>query len=246
MRQFGLIGYPLGHSFSEKYFSDKFEKEGITDCAFGTFSLPSIKDLPALLQQYPTMRGLNVTIPYKEQVLAYLDYKDPVVEKIGACNCIKIKDGKLHGYNTDVKGFRESLQQKLRPIHTKALILGTGGAAKAVAYALKQLQIEYLYVSRTAKDAVDHVITYSAVTPDILDAHPLIINATPVGMSPDENSAPPIKYDYLTPRHYLFDLIYNPAHTLFLQKGEEQGAIIQNGYDMLIIQADESWEIWNS
>ncbi len=246
MRQFGLIGYPLWHSFSKKYFTEKFKKENIIDALFEAYPIESINELPSLLKANPALRGLSVTIPYKQAVLAYLDSKDAVLNKINACNCIKIVDGQLHGYNTDVIGFHHSLLQKLQPAHSKALVLGTGGASKAVTYVLKQLHIEYIYVSRTAKEGIDHSIKYEDLTDDIISSHLLIINTTPLGMFPNEDAAPRIKYDLLTPQHYLFDLVYNPSKTLFLQKGEKKGAIIQNGYDMLTTQAEASWKIWNA
>jgi shikimate dehydrogenase len=242
MKYFGLIGYPLSHSFSKKYFTEKFEREGVQDCHYESFSLASITELPALLKRNPLLAGLNVTIPYKEQVLDYLDVKTGVVAATGACNCIKITGGKLTGYNTDVAGFKTALQKHLAPSHTRALILGTGGAAKAVEYVLSELGIAHKYVSR--KPTVNH-LSYEQVTDKILDEFTLIINATPLGMYPNITEAPAIPYHYLGGKHYLFDLIYNPEKTLFLKKGEEQGAAVQNGMDMLVVQAEESWRIWN-
>ncbi|HEY4151672.1 MAG TPA: shikimate dehydrogenase [Chitinophagaceae bacterium] len=243
MRQFGLIGYPLSHSFSQKFFTDKFEKEGLKDCRYEAYSIPAIAELPALLKKHPSLEGLNVTIPYKEQVIRYLSEQSPVVQEVGACNCIRIKEGKLVGYNTDVIGFEQSLSKHLQPHHKKALILGTGGAGKAVEYVLKKRGIRYRYVSR--KPSVNH-FSYEQVTPAILAEYTLIINTTPLGMYPNVTQAPPFPYNALTAKHYLFDAIYNPAKTLFLQRGEQHGAAIQNGLDMLIIQAEESWKIWNS
>jgi shikimate dehydrogenase len=185
---------------------------------------------------------LNVTIPYKEQVLTFLNERSVVVQEIEACNCIKIINGKLHGFNTDVIGFKNSLQPKLKPHHKKALILGTGGAAKAVKYALKELEIEYLLVSRR-KEFGD--LGYEDVDDEILKQYTLIINTTPLGMFPNMNDDPPIPYEFLTPQHFLFDLVYNPEKTKFLQHGEKQGAQIANGHEMLILQAEESWRIWN-
>ncbi len=189
------------------------------------------------------MKGLNVTIPYKEQVIPFLAEMDDTVQKIKACNCIKISDERLSGYNTDIIAFERSLKKDLKPYHTKALILGTGGAAKAVEFVLEELQIEYELVSR--KHSAQH-LSYEQITPAILAEHLLIINTTPLGMYPNIAEAPFIPYDALTIKHFLFDLIYNPAKTLFLEKGEEKGATIKNGYEMLVIQADESWRIWNS
>jgi len=242
MRQFGLIGYPLTHSFSKNFFTEKFEKENLTDCRYDTFSIPSIDDLPGVLKNNPELCGLNVTIPYKENVLSFLDEKTALVKKIKACNCIKIDNGKLSGHNTDAPAFEQSLKEKLQPHHTKALILGTGGAAKAVEYSLRQLNVSYKYVSRkpSAKS-----FSYEQLTEPLMQEYTLIINTTPLGMHPNIVEAPQIPYHSLTPRHYLFDLIYNPEKTLFLQKGEKQGAIIKNGYEMLVLQAEESWRIWN-
>lgn len=242
MRQFGLIGYPLTHSFSKKFFTEKFERENLTDCRYDTFSIPSIDDLPGVLKNNPELRGINVTIPYKENVLSFLDEKTALVKKIKACNCIKISDGKLSGHNTDAPAFERSLKEKLQPHHTKALILGTGGAAKAVEYSLRQLNISYKYVSRkpSAKS-----FSYEQLTEPLMQEYTLVINTTPLGMHPNIIEAPQIPYHALTSRHYLFDLIYNPEKTLFLQKGEKQGAVIKNGYEMLVFQAEESWRIWN-
>jgi shikimate dehydrogenase len=242
MRLFGLIGYPLSHSFSKKYFAEKFEKESIADCRYENFPIASIGEIPGLLKEHPNLEGLNVTIPYKEQVLPFLHSKNTIVEAINACNCITISNGKLRGHNTDVAGFEQSLEPLLRPYHKTALILGTGGASKAVEYVLHKKDIACHYVSRKAQPGF---FTYEQLTPALLADHHLIINTTPVGMYPSVNEAPPIPYEALTASHYLFDLVYNPAKTLFLQKGEERGAAIKNGEDMLLIQAEESWKIWN-
>jgi shikimate dehydrogenase len=244
MRLFGLIGFPLSHSFSQKFFTDKFRVEGIAGCAYENFPLENIDALRAVLEQYPHLAGLNVTIPYKEKVIPYLHHQSDVVKKIGACNCIKIVNGELHGYNTDVTGFEESLRPLLEGHHRKALVLGTGGAAKATHFVLEKLGIIFLEVSRNPSSG--RQISYEQLTPAVLNDHTLIINTTPVGMYPNEHDCPPLPYSDLTSRHYLFDLVYNPAKTLFLQKGEQQGAVIKNGSDMLVIQAEESWRIWNS
>ncbi len=243
MRKFGLIGYPLSHSFSQKYFTEKFSKENINDCSYQNFSIPAIQEISSVISSEPDLCGLNVTIPYKEQVIPFLDYKNDVVEQINACNCIKIIDGKLHGYNTDVVGFEISLMKKLKPFHTQALILGTGGASKAVAYVMKKLGIEYKLVSR--KSSSDKTIGYNDLTEDMTQSHQLIINTSPVGMYPNVNAYPEIHYQAITSQHYLFDLIYNPSKTAFLQKAEERGATIENGLEMLVLQAEESWRIWN-
>jgi shikimate dehydrogenase len=242
MRQFGLIGYPLSHSFSKKYFTGKFEREGLDDCEYESYPIASIAELPFLIENNPFLKGLNITIPYKEQVLSFLHSESAVVQKIRACNCIKIEQGRLFGHNTDVTGFELSLKKQLGNHHKQALILGTGGAAKAVEYVLAELGIQYVYVSRIASAKS---ISYADITPSLLATHTLIINTTPLGMYPAIEECPPIPYDYLTANHYLFDLIYNPAKTLFLKKGEERGAIIQNGLEMLAMQAEESWRIWN-
>ncbi len=242
-RLFGLIGYPLSHSFSKRYFSEKFQLEGFPDYEYELYPIPEIGSLPDLLKEHPILEGINVTIPYKEQVIPYLHELSPVVEEIGACNCIRIRNGKLTGFNTDVIGFEQTLSRKLMPHHRLALVLGTGGAAKAVHYVLRQKSISFLQIGRTQRG---EILDYSAVTPELLSKHTLIINTTPMGMYPHVDEAPDLPYESLTPEHYLYDLVYNPDKTLFLQKGEEQGAAIENGADMLVIQADASWDIWNS
>ncbi|MDP4261852.1 MAG: shikimate dehydrogenase [Bacteroidota bacterium] len=242
MRLFGLIGFPLSHSFSKKYFTEKFEKEGRNDCRYELFPIETIDGIKKLLDQHPALCGLNVTIPYKEQVLPYLDETDDIVKKIKACNCIHIKNNRLTGYNTDAGGFERSLKPQLKPRHKTALILGTGGAAKAVEFVLRKLGIGFKYVSR--KPSINNY-SYDQLTPAIMADHLLIINTTPLGMYPAIHEAPPIPYDALTSNHYLFDLVYNPEKSLFLKKGEERGSIIKNGYEMLVIQAEESWRIWN-
>jgi shikimate dehydrogenase len=241
MKLFGLIGYPLGHSFSKKYFTEKFEKQAL-HCRFENFAIEDINLLPDIIKQNPCLHGLCVTIPYKEKMLAYLDEMSPEVKAIGACNCIKIQNKKLYGYNTDAIGFEQSLKQKLLPQHTSALILGTGGAAKAIEYILKKLGIAYSLVSRTAKE---NMLTYQALTKDLISKTYLIINASPAGTFPNNNTFPPIPYEGITDKHFLFDLVYNPEKTIFLERGEEKGAAIQNGFDMLINQAEENWRIWN-
>ena len=242
MRAFGLIGFPLGHSFSKKYFGDKFEREGIAGNAYELFPLEQIDQLEDLLASNPDLVGLNVTIPYKEQVIPYLDSMSPVVEEIGACNCIHIQEGCLIGHNTDVIGFSRSFLPKLKPHHKQALILGTGGSSKAVAYTLKELGIPFLQVSRTP---VDGMIAYEEIDQRMLESHTLLINTTPIGMFPDITKAPSIPYEFIGADHYLFDLVYNPEKTRFLQEGALRGAAVENGSDMLVIQAEASWEIWN-
>ncbi len=242
MRKFGLIGYPLSHSFSQKYFTEKFNKENIQDCSYQNFSIPDIKEVSAILLSEPELWGLNVTIPYKEQVIPFLHFKNDVVEQTGACNCIKILNKKLYGYNTDVMGFEISLKEKLEENHSHALILGTGGAAKAVEYVMKKLGIDYKFVSR--KSTTANTISYESLNENIIHSHQLIINTSPVGMYPNVDAYPEIPYHALTSEHYLFDLVYNPEKTAFLKKGEEHGAAIKNGHEMLVLQAEESWSIW--
>lgn len=243
MKRFGLIGYPLGHSFSKKYFTGKFEKEGITDCVFDLFPIPSIEEFPSLLKSYPDLKGLSVTIPYKQSVMQYL-HEINIPAGIHACNSIKIDNGKLTGYNTDTVGFEKSFIELLKPHHKKALILGNGGATEAVSYVLQQLGIAYKIVSRKIHGT--STLTYGDIDEDIINEHMVIINATPLGTYPSVDTYPPIPYQFITARHYLFDLVYNPAKTVFLEKGENRGAAVKNGYDMLAIQAEASWEIWNS
>jgi len=242
MRLFGLIGKPLTHSFSKGYFNTFFQENGIRDHLYENFELDQINALTDLVVSQSGLAGLNVTIPYKEVVLPYLHFQDEVVQSVGACNCIKISAGQLFGFNTDVIGFRESLRSRLKSHHNKALILGTGGAAKAVAYILKQLDIEYLTVSRkTHSDS----LSYEEVNAEMLTVHTLIVNTTPLGMYPHLETYPPIDYSKLSSAHLLYDLVYNPEKTSFLQQGEANGATILNGYEMLLIQAKESWRIWN-
>jgi shikimate dehydrogenase len=243
MKWYGLLGKTLKHSFSKAYFTDKFNTLSITDCKYENFELASIDELPELLRDNPSIKGLNVTIPYKEDVIPFLDEKNDIVKEVNACNCIKISDGKLSGYNTDVTGFQQSLEKILESHHTHALILGTGGSSKAVRYALKVLGIRYQNVSRTKSTTS---ITYDELNEEILNSHQVIINTSPIGMFPNVEEAPSIPFELITPKHLLFDLIYNPAKTLFLKKGEERGAKISNGAEMLILQAEESWKIWNS
>lgn len=243
MKRYGLIGYPLSHSFSKRFFEEKFQREGITDCAYELFSIPSIDELSRVLAAHADLKGLNVTIPYKQLVLPYLGDVSHLPERLLACNCIRIEGGVLTGYNTDVIGFEKSFTPQLQPHHTKALLLGSGGAAAAVAYVLRKLGIAYKIVSRTG--GAGEALTYNQLDESIIAAHTVIINTTPLGMYPLVDQAPPLPYNALTSKHYLFDLHYNPARTLFLQYGEERGAAIKNGYEMLVIQAEESWRIWN-
>lgn len=241
MKRYGLIGRTLKHSFSKTYFTNKFAENSIADCVYDNFELKTIEEFPLLFSAYTNLKGLNVTIPYKEDILPFLTSVNDVVQEIGACNCIKVEGKELTGYNTDVVGFRQSLESKLRPHHTNALILGTGGAAKAIQYVMNQLGIDYKMVSRTKTDTT---LGYEDISEEVLAGHPLIINTTPVGMYPNLESAPAIPYRFLNPEHFLFDIVYNPEKTVFLQEGEKRGAQICNGYEMLIGQAEESWRIW--
>lgn len=240
MRLFGLIGFPLSHSFSKGFFADKFSKENIAGCVYENFPIPSIEEFPGLWRQYEELEGLNVTIPYKQAVIPYLDELSDAAKAIGAVNCIRRKNGRLTGNNTDVTGFSRSLQPLLQPHHTKALILGTGGAAKAVKYSLSQLGIQYTEVSRSGP------VPYEALTEAIMREHTLIVNTTPLGMYPNEIDAPPIPYEFTGAQHLYYDLIYNPAETQFMKNGAAQGAAVKNGHEMLVLQAEASWEIWNA
>lgn len=244
MPLYGIIGYPLLHTSSQAYFLEKFKREEIPDCDYQVFPLKDISDFPRLLKQYPQLEGLNVTIPHKEGVLQYVHYKDAVAEACGAANCLRIRGGEITAFNTDAIAFEESLKPLLQPHHMQALILGTGGAAKAVAWVLQRLGIHFYYVSRNPKKDASNTIGYADVTAEILRTHPLVINASPAGMLPHADTFPPISYDALTPQHLLYDLVYLPEKTLFLQKGAAQGAVTRNGYEMLILQAEAGWKIW--
>jgi shikimate dehydrogenase len=243
---FGLIGQTVSHSFSKNYFDEKFFREGLRDYHYELFPLANIKELESLIKDTKGLTGLNVTIPYKEQVIQFLDEVDPVAEKIGAVNVIKIKDGKRKGFNTDSSAFHETLAKWLpQDKKIKALVLGTGGSSKAVQEALGKLKIEYQLVSR---EAAKDKLTYENLKkkPQIVKDSLLIINTTPLGMHPNTESIPPIDFDQLTSEHYVYDLIYNPARTQFLQKAEMHGATIKNGLEMLHVQAEKSWQIWNN
>lgn len=242
MRRFGLIGKKLGHSFSKRYFTSKFEQEGIADAAYELYELPDITAFPDLLAGESALVGLNVTVPYKEAVIPYLHELDESAARIGAVNTIKIEGGRTKGFNTDFIGFRDTLRQFYPASEgANALVLGTGGAAKAVWAALDALAIPYTSVSRNPTEKQLH---YDAVTPEVLRAYALIINTTPLGMAPDISSAPAIPYEALMPGHYLYDLVYNPEETRFLQKGRLAGAHTINGLPMLYAQADAAWKIW--
>jgi shikimate dehydrogenase len=245
MEQYGLIGYPLEHSFSRSYFNDKFLAEDI-DAKYINFEIPSIKEFKSVIKNNPQLKGLNVTIPYKEQVIPYLDQLSENARLIGAVNVVKMERNKgktkLLGFNSDIIGFKESLEPLLQPHHQRALILGTGGAAKAIYYGLTQLGIIATYVSRE-KNAKT-VLTYEELDADILDVNTIIVNCTPVGMWPNVDECPVIPYELLSEKHLLYDLLYNPDETLFMTKGKAQGATVKNGLEMLLLQAFASWEFW--
>jgi len=247
MRLFGLIGYPLSHSFSAKYFAKKFESESITDTDYRLFPLENIAEVTSLIELQPDLQGFNITIPYKIAILSYLDELSEAAKSVGAVNCVKIERDasgvRLTGHNTDVYGFRESLVPFLKPFHTKALVLGTGGASKAVCFTLQELGIRYTMVSRSGNG--ESVLNYSQLNEQIISDNLLIINTTPVGTFPDTEKCPDIPYKFLSSNHLLFDLIYNPAETKFLRSGREVGTTILNGAHMLELQAEKSWEIWN-
>jgi shikimate dehydrogenase len=252
-KTYGLIGFPLTHSFSKKYFTEKFQKENITDAVYNLYSLSSIHQLPDLLKDNQEILGLNVTIPYKESVIPFLNELDATAKAVGAVNCIKIewKNDKtpwLKGYNTDVFGFRQSIKPFLEKRHERAIILGTGGAAKAAAYVLKEIGLDCYFVTRfknNQKSQISNSFAYADLNEYIFNAFKLIVNTTPVGMFPNVKEAPSIPYDLLTPSHLLYDMVYNPAETEFLKRGKEKGAETINGISMLHQQAEEAWRIWN-
>ena len=245
MRKFGLIGFPLGHSFSKKYFSEKFEKEGIMDCSFELFEISDINQLEEIISKNPELEGLCVTIPYKEEVIAFMDNLEPACAEIGAVNCIQILSGKLLGNNTDYIGFKNSLEKWLGSERPHALVLGTGGASKAVKQALKVLGIKFLSVSRSEKPGM---VTYQDLkeNPSILNEFRLIINTSPVGTFPKAEEIPDVPVDQLTANHRVYDLVYNPAQTQLMKACLEKGGKAKNGYEMLVLQAEAAWEIWNT
>lgn len=259
MKKYGLIGYPLTHSFSKKYFTDKFAKQGLEDCKYEAFPLPNLSDLPELVKANPDLCGLNVTVPHKIGVMFYLDKIDPAAKEIDAVNCIKIVNQhpveaffsgelsslkvRLEGYNTDAYGFETTLKPLLKKHHRKALILGNGGAARAVAYVLNKLDISFRVVSRRA---IGKQLFYKQLDADVLKERTLIINTTPVGTLPKIEECPDIPYELLNSKHLLYDLVYNPEETEFLKRGKAHGASIKSGLEMLHLQAEKSWEIWNS
>jgi shikimate dehydrogenase len=246
MDKYGLIGYPLGHSFSISYFNQKFADEGI-NATYENFEIPSIDDLPEIIDRYPNLRGLNVTIPYKEKVIPFLDSISPEARAIGAVNVIRVVHQKnktlLKGYNSDVIGFTQSIEPMLDPKwHKKALILGTGGASKAINYGLKSLGIEPVFVSRYERPGT---IQYQSITPDVVREYNVIVNCTPLGMYPNTDECPQLPYEAMDSHTILYDLIYNPDQTLFMRNGAKYGAEVKNGLEMLLLQAFASWEFWH-
>ena len=245
-KKFGLIGSTVSHSFSKSYFDEKFFREGLRDCHYDLYALNSVDELKKLLTENPELCGLNVTIPYKEKVIKFLTDIDSTAKNIGAVNVIKIQNGSLKGFNTDSDAFYETLERWFPNIKkANALVLGTGGSSKAVQQALKKLAIPFETVSREKEKGT---YTYEVLERNkkIISEANLIINTTPLGMSPDTNGFPPIDYDLITPQHYIYDLIYNPARTMFIQKADMRGATVKNGLEMLQIQAEKAWAIWNN
>lgn len=242
-KKFGLLGKNISYSFSKKYFTDKFEKINFTHYSYVNFDVDSIADFPEIIANTKNLKGMNVTIPYKEAIIPYLTKMSKNAAVIGAVNVIKItKNGNLKGYNTDFYGFKKALKPLLQDHHQKALILGTGGASKAIAYALKKLKIEYDFVSRTPSE---YEFSYQELDKETFDDYQIIINTTPVGTFPSIDDCPPLDYTLFTENHIAFDLIYNPEETKFLRLAKENGAVTKNGYEMLVFQADKAWEIWN-
>lgn len=243
--KYGLIGYPLGHSFSSQYHNARFEREGI-DAVYNNYELADISLLPELVTREKALRGLNVTVPYKQAVVPYLDALDDAARSIGAVNVIRIERNengvRMVGYNSDYIGFRNSLDPLLQPHHTSALVLGTGGASKAVCAALRDMGIAVTSVSRSAGE---NRLQYADLTAEVMDAHTVVVNATPLGMHPNIEDCAPIPYHYITPRHLCYDVVYNPDQTAFMQRCAERGATVCNGLKMLYGQADAAWEIWN-
>jgi len=257
MKKFGLIGHPLVHSFSKQYYTEKFKKLGLLDYSYELFQLPTLSEFPHLLKSEPELCGLNVTIPHKIGILYYLDWISPEAKVVNAVNCIKIikknplddlfsgecslEPISLQGYNTDVYGFEKSLKPLLKKSHNRALVLGNGGAARAVIYVLKKLNIDHVVVSRKASHLQ---LSYNEINKDVMERHPLIINTTPVGTYPNISDCTDLPYEYIGKKHLLYDLIYNPLETEFLKRGRENGAATKNGHEMLELQAEKNWEIW--
>lgn len=244
MKHYGLIGYPLGHSFSKIYFEEKFAREGIRDAAYELIPLKSIQSLQEMLLTNPLLCGFNVTIPHKQSIIPLLHELDPVAREIGAVNCVKIADGQMTGFNTDAIGFERSILPFLENRFERALILGTGGSAQAVSYVFRKRGIDTWFASTSAQG--DHILSYEGLDRTAMDHFRLIVNCTPVGMYPRVEELPALPYDGISSHHLLYDLIYNPDLTAFLREGQQRGAQIINGKRMLELQAEASWEIWNS
>ena len=247
IRRFGLFGHPLSHSYSKKFFTEKFQREGRTDCVYDNFETENIQDLKTLVRQHPDLEGLNVTIPFKQEIIPMLDNLDEISQRIGAVNAVRIIRGEggkveMHGHNTDAWGFELAIRPILRPHHRRALILGTGGSAKAVSYVFRKLNIEHFFVTRN--ESRFHY-TYADLNFNTMKAFQVIVNTTPLGMFPNTDAFPKIPYEFLTHKNLCFDLIYNPPQTMFLGKAKEAGAFIHNGFRMLRLQAEKAWEIWN-
>ena len=241
MDKYGIIGNPLGHSFSKGFFTEKFAREGI-DAEYLNFQIPEIGKLTEVLQENLELRGINVTLPYKTEVIPFLDELSDEAREIGAVNVVQIRNGHLKGFNSDIIGFTRSIQPLLKPHHRKALILGTGGASRAIRVGLTRLGLKWKYVSRTPREGM---ITYEDITAETLREYEVIVNCSPVGMFPKVDECPAIPYEFLTQDNLLYDLVYNPENTLFMKKGALQGAVVKNGLEMLHLQAIASWEFWN-
>lgn len=241
MTKYGIIGNPLGHSFSKGFFTEKFAREGI-DAEYLNFQISEIGKLTEVLRENPELRGINVTLPYKTEIIPFLDELSDEAREIGAVNVVQIRNGHLKGFNSDIIGFTRSIQPLLKPHHQKALILGTGGASRAIRVGLTRLGLEWKYVSRTPHEGM---ITYEDITAETLREYEVIVNCSPVGMFPKVDGCPVIPYEFLTPDNLLYDLVYNPETTLFMKKGALQGAVVKNGLEMLHLQAIASWEFWN-
>lgn len=241
MTKYGIIGNPLGHSFSKGFFTEKFAREGI-DAEYLNFQISEIGKLTEVLRENPELRGINVTLPYKTEIIPFLDELSDEAREIGAVNVVQIRNGHLKGFNSDIIGFTRSIQPLLKSHHQKALILGTGGASRAIRVGLTRLGLEWKYVSRTPHEGM---ITYKDITAETLREYEVIVNCSPVGMFPKVDGCPAIPYEFLTPDNLLYDLVYNPETTLFMKKGALQGAVVKNGLEMLHLQAIASWEFWN-
>lgn len=241
MDKYGIIGYPLGHSFSRTFFSEKFQREHI-EAEYVNFEVPSADALTDIVRLNPNLRGLNVTLPHKEAVIPLLDELSDEAREIGAVNVIRVREGRLKGFNSDIIGFMDSIRPLLQPWHKRALVLGTGGASRAIRVGLERLGLSWTYVSRTPAQGR---LTYADLTPQVMQDYQVVVNCSPVGMYPRVDACPDIPYHLLTPQHLLYDLVYNPLETLFLKRGAEQGATVKNGLEMLHRQAVASWEFWN-